>query len=188
MSFDRTMARDLAGVYEDYFGINTIGPGKIRTLWYDENGQSQSLANFEKIFNIVFNGGGDLSSATIELYENGGSRLTQPVYNNIAYDSEGRIHPIIQKYGTVNQEVIDLQAFPNPFSNDFQLKITTNAGEFAQIRVFDAVGRLLFSKKKFLYGGENILAIPASAQWSEGLYYYEVETNQDKYAGKIVKQ
>ena len=84
---------------------------------------------------------------------------------------------------------MDIQLYPNPAEDNFNILITTTKDRNAGLRVTNALGQLLVSEKGVLQSGNTVSIVEASA-WSKGIYFVELRDleTDEKIIKKIVIQ
>ena len=84
---------------------------------------------------------------------------------------------------------MDIQLYPNPAEDNFNILITTTKDRNAGLRVTNALGQLLVSEKGALQSGNTVSIVEASA-WSKGIYFVELRDleTDEKIIKKIVIQ
>jgi hypothetical protein len=78
---------------------------------------------------------------------------------------------------------LQVQAFPNPTQHYFTLQIKSKSNRPVQLRVVDALGRMIEVKQGIAANG----TIPIGHQYRPGVYYAEVLQNGKKATVKLVK-
>lgn len=72
-----------------------------------------------------------------------------------------------------------LQVYPNPVTDKINLKVTVNAAVSSTIKIFNAVGGVVCEQNKKLVKGENIIIINRPVDLAKGLYFLQVNTNNE---------
>jgi hypothetical protein len=96
---------------------------------------------------------------------------------------QGFLQPDVLSYRNTKNEKIELEVFPNPFSETIQIQFTKAKDGLAQIRVFSADGALLKSFQKSM---EGIIRLDLTGL-AQGFYIVQVDTDDSQYATKIQK-
>ncbi len=91
----------------------------------------------------------------------------------------------IQNY--VNNHTVVVGNFPNPFSNVTNIVVTLTESKPLDLKVFDAIGNLVYSKKVAGNAGENTFVFDGSTL-SAGVYHYTVSAGYEKVSKKLVIQ
>lgn len=88
--------------------------------------------------------------------------------------------------GLITDNVVSLP-YPNPFSKELRLNIKLKATYLVQFRVFDMLGRIVYSKSPHFYPkGESNIIWDKTEQLSAGMYIMELEINDEKWLRKMV--
>ena len=68
-------------------------------------------------------------------------------------------------------------AYPNPVPSgvELRLQVESRAAQQAELRVADALGRVVLSRSALLPSGRTLLAVPEARQW-HGVYILTVQT------------
>ncbi len=74
---------------------------------------------------------------------------------------------------------------PNPFGDESSINFVISEDDKVTLSVFNALGKLVYSKDKFLKKGYNSWLIDAQELGEAGLYYYQVEVGQHKLRSKF---
>ena len=87
--------------------------------------------------------------------------------------------------GIINQSIKQsITIFPNPFNNSITIKFDFQPIDDIIISIFDISGKLIAKRKESIVN--KTLEINYS-NLKNGIYSIQFETNNTKYAGKIVK-
>lgn len=82
-----------------------------------------------------------------------------------------------------------LRAFPNPFTDDFQVEIALDESKEVGLRCFDATGRLMFAEQAVnLPAGVNLLSIERLNAAPAGVYWIAAETDEGVRMIRVAKQ
>lgn len=107
-----------------------------------------------------------------------------PVAGTIAIRDTIRQHVFINNPAaiqSINNENKDVLIFPNPFSNQLNIKIVGTEDKLKQVRLFDASGRIVVI--------ENSNRFINTESISKGLYFLELEFyNHDRFSYKLIKE
>jgi hypothetical protein len=68
-----------------------------------------------------------------------------------------------------------LLSYPNPFTAQVNVSISSTANQQVSISIFDAVGKTVRSETKNLYTGNNSFTITGLDRLSRGIYYAEIK-------------
>lgn len=77
-------------------------------------------------------------------------------------------------------------AWPNPFTSDITLSMTSDRTENVQLEVVDVHGRTVLHTQRQLHAGGNDLSLDGSA-WSPGVYWIRVMTESDTVTRPVVR-
>lgn len=84
-----------------------------------------------------------------------------------------------------NTQTINL--FPNPIiEGNATLEITSTIDKESSIRVFDAIGQLIYTKKLDIQKGINTYSIETQ-DWSSGIYYIHINSAQSATVKELIK-
>ncbi len=89
-------------------------------------------------------------------------------------------------FGIDEAEDTHFGAFPNPFSNSTTLKLFANKAEMIEYKVFEANGRLVWSRKFPAVAGWNEVQLEASELPGGGAYYIQAKTEQGVLTEKLI--
>jgi hypothetical protein len=89
--------------------------------------------------------------------------------------------------GTVTTHVQTIQASPNPFHRDIQVRIVTDASRPAVISVKDASGKRVLTQSRSLSTGDNIFTISTPGSMNKGMYVLEVKTSEEVTQIRLMK-
>lgn len=100
--------------------------------------------------------------------------------NLIKTDSTGSI--ITKIYDNLPDSRIELKCYPNPFYDQFTIEIDDNFNK-AEIKLYDVLGRNVLSKS---YSNGNQIKVHSN-NLIRGIYFIELETENSRYSGKLIK-
>jgi hypothetical protein len=83
---------------------------------------------------------------------------------------------------------LPLTAYPNPFSREVYISLSTLKAEQAHIKVADITGRLVIDYNVFVSEGENTLEISQAESLKSGVYFVVIETSDGARSAKLIKQ
>ena len=81
-----------------------------------------------------------------------------------------------------------LEAVPNPFENELNVRITVEKGGAAELLINNAEGKLLRRKNITLQKGATSFSISDFAQYASGVYTLTVKTDADVKTIKLIKK
>lgn len=116
------------------------------------------------------------------------------------YGNNGRIYyrlKIFEKDGSFNYSKIvsfspasaglfSFTLYPNPSKGYVQLQINSKGNENIYIKVSDASGRTIISKKGMLIDGLNTMPLPGCERLSKGIYFVSVYTQEKAQTVKLI--
>lgn len=83
----------------------------------------------------------------------------------------------------------DFTVFPNPFSNDLKIQLSSDKQAPVQIRISNAAGQLVVSKNIMLQKGENIVVMSSELNsLKPGMHLMEIISEDGKMTQKIIKR
>ena len=91
----------------------------------------------------------------------------------------------IQQYNNAFEGSIS--NYPNPFNNTTTIAVTLTENKNVDVKVYNAIGNLVFSKKVNGNVGENTISFDGSAL-SSGVYYYTVTAGNQQATKKMIIQ
>ncbi|GJM35026.1 MAG: hypothetical protein DHS20C18_40270 [Saprospiraceae bacterium] len=129
--------------------------------------------------------------------------IGQP-YNGIVYESDTLLteiyaadngcDSIVQIQLTIitrTQEpdfISQWQVFPNPTDSELWFRFSSRLTTVAALKLYDAQGRQVFTTDLSLHSGENNYQLKAIRDWPVGLYWYQLDTEEGRLSGKVLKQ
>ncbi|MGB3007182.1 MAG: T9SS type A sorting domain-containing protein [Chitinophagaceae bacterium] len=85
--------------------------------------------------------------------------------------------------------VKEFSVYPNPFINDLKVQISSEKDNYASIRISNASGQLVISKKIMLQKGENVVVLSSElTNLKPGMHLMEIITENGKMTQKIIKR
>lgn len=85
--------------------------------------------------------------------------------------------------------VIGFKVFPNPFTNDLKIQISSPKEATVTVRINNAMGQPVVSRTVTLQSGENIIVLSSElASLNKGMYVMEIITVDGKQTEKIIKR
>ena len=79
--------------------------------------------------------------------------------------------------------------YPNPFKDQLNFQINLQEDEFVKINIYDLTGKFIDSPiNKEIKSGINIIEWVPNESIQSGLYLYEIQTEKEKYVGRVVYQ
>ncbi|GGF28315.1 T9SS type A sorting domain-containing protein [Hymenobacter cavernae] len=85
-------------------------------------------------------------------------------------------------------EGLQVQAWPNPYQQQFSLTVQTQLAGPAQVQITDAVGRLLSERQVQLPVGTSTLPLEEAARLTPGVYLLRVQQAEQQRMLKLVRE
>lgn len=82
---------------------------------------------------------------------------------------------------------VTMTAFPNPFDSYVNLKINSQVADEIRINFYNLNGQLVYSRKQYIFNGENNVSIMESSSWSAGIYFARILGQEIDISHKLVK-
>jgi hypothetical protein len=171
-------------VSEENFGTYNVSEGIINVAWSQAEGVSveEAASVFQLTFNVLETGG-TLSEAL---------QLAEEVLEGHAYTSTLVDNKVkLRFFGTTGigdpalaPQVELLQNRPNPFNGQTVIGFVLPEACEAQLRVFDAAGRVLFAQQKKYAAGKHE-EMP-DLEGASGVLWYELATSKDVLTRKMM--
>jgi len=160
---------------EDNFGTYRISEGEMRIVWSQAEGVfvEEAAPVFRLTFNVLETGAA-LSEA-LQLAE---EVLEGHAYTSTLTDNKVKLqftvttstgNPVVQPQFAL------LQNRPNPFTTQTTISFVLPQESAAQLRVYDAAGRVLFSQQKNYPAGQHEEVL--DLEGVSGVIYYELTTH-----------
>jgi len=83
---------------------------------------------------------------------------------------------------------LSVQAYPNPFTTNLTVNLTSLQARTATIRVLNQTGQQVLQRTIELIKGQNAVALPSLAQWPTGLYLLEVQQGTQRQYLRVVHE
>lgn len=81
----------------------------------------------------------------------------------------------------------ELSVSPNPFTNEFNIQVTSDKTESAQLYLYDLSGKLIMDKQLVLSAGQNSQSISFDNNQFQGTIIYRLISPSHEYKGKLVR-
>lgn len=90
---------------------------------------------------------------------------------------------------TGSSENKDFLVYPNPFKTDIKIQITANKNTEASLRLTNAAGQTIVSKKVQVQKGANVIVLANElSATSPGIYVVEITVGEERYLSKLLKK
>lgn len=163
---------------------------------------AQSTASFQDYLNI------DVTSLVSDMVSNPTSSygfmlklITEVHYSSMIFASsdfsDSGKHPVLQVcysyrpgVNTIPSDLYNLEVFPNPTSNDFNVRFDLKRSSRIKISISDLQGRLIWNKDfdRLSSGEQNFVIHSDEFSISNGLYILDVQSDDGHMRKKIVKE
>ena len=78
----------------------------------------------------------------------------------------------------------DVEVYPNPATTKFHIAITSDSPQQAQLIISDITGKIIYSEKRLLEHGENIIDTDVS-HFTKGIYLLSLRTETENTINRI---
>ncbi|MBK7850661.1 MAG: DNRLRE domain-containing protein [Bacteroidetes bacterium] len=163
---------------------------------------AQSTSSFQDYLNI------DVTSLVSDMVSNPTSSygfmlklVTEVHYSSMIFASsdypDSSKHPVLQvcySFGSginsILSDLYNLEVFPNPTTNDFNVRFDLKRSSNIRISISDLQGRLIWNKdlNRFSAGEQNYVIHSDEFSISNGLYILDVQSDAGHMRKKIVKE
>lgn len=111
-------------------------------------------------------------------------------YNGLTWDSTGAYyyHFDYDVVGVDEEGVINLQAFPNPFTDNTAIRFVSDKSREMNLVITDLSGKVVFMRNGYAAPGENMIFWNAASNLASGTYVYQLRLDDKAYSGKLIKQ
>lgn len=134
--------------------------------------------------------GSNKSAVTTYVYDDKTVGSNQAAYyrlKQIDMDGKYAYSPIVfVDGGAATQNDNRIAVYPNPFSSELNIHLTSMAAGNAAVKIVDIAGREIYNATHAMSMGENNINIDA-AMLQNGIYFLSVEANGSKQTIRIVK-
>lgn len=163
-----------AYVASESFGIGTLDPDAVATLWFDPYGGTQSVPVNGEIFTLVVKAQQSIPdlSAILKLDN---SILKNQIWQTGENGASLTVTVEMPKERTTDQPSLknatNLAAYPNPFSDYVTVSfLNTSPDEEGLLTVTDMAGKVVFERKTILQAGQNYWDIQLPRDAAPGIY------------------
>lgn len=186
LTFDHSQNFNLPGL--DAADFNEYPSNILLTAWDSQSGEGITRANGLTLFELCFNVTGNVGSNTeisigsvfppsvgpAEAYNTSMVNVWQPDANIFGFVE-------VTEASSVSEAEAKRPSFfltPNPTSDEAKIKARFPSPMPVTVVVADALGRVVFEKKRQAKAGEQTFEIPASALTAKGIYHVTLKTEQ----------
>ena len=150
--------------------LNWTTQQEINSAFFDI--ERNSDGNWETIGNVAARGNSnDISNYTYTDMNPQGSVLLYRL-KQIDIDRNFKYSNIIR---IVTKGTTDITSYPNPFTSQVNLSISSTINQQVTTSLYDAAGKKIRSEIKNLYAGNNSFAITGLDKMTSGMYYLEIK-------------
>lgn len=89
--------------------------------------------------------------------------------------------------GKYTEEIIKINIFPNPAPGIFTIEISATFSDDVNIFVYSSEKKLIFEKYRMI-NNDKIIENIDLVNYSNGIYFIEIKTNNESYLSKILKK
>lgn len=188
LEFIELIPGDIPNMDMDYFGLQRKADGLITTSW---TGQPTDILSDEPVlFTLTFKAKtvGELK----DLLGIGSSLTTKEAYNHDLEEMDVALYFEPIEPGT-NDDVLSslsglevYQNQPNPFFDRTSIPFDLSQSGTVSLKVFDSMGQLLFEKSDYFTSGRNQILLSKLEVGIEGVFYYQIETQDRKVTKKMI--
>jgi hypothetical protein len=170
------------------FGLTEITDGKIRALWYAEDGRPVGFRSTDGVVRLRFKALQDIQDVSKHI------GLDDRVLQNLAYDEAGNAFRITNGSEKANNTTAfpggapSAKAAPNPFKKEVVFSVGLPESSPVEITVYDVFGRQVANWKGILDAGLSNVSFTETAVWGNGVFTYVVKTPLQTLTGSVVKQ
>lgn len=186
----------------DFVGSNQASQGKLRFLWYDDQGGVHNFSSGDNIIELYFTALQPISSTNNLVHldndilesmgydnDNAYSNLTlNGQYGFNAQSTEDRSNSNFKNIG-LGYEIMEVELIPNPSNHNVSIRVKTpESGEY-YIKVMDETGKQMLSYKRNLEKGSNQYILEGAERLPAGLYFFSlVAPSGAAYNTKLLRQ
>ena len=186
-----------AMVDQENYGLTQLPNNEIRFLWFKENGIPESLQNGSVLFKLRLKAKNAINDISTELYKEDAILKTQFFKSDGCLKEvnlEMRMNSVApreeRKAQTEKTSLLPrLHCYPNPFKDELLVTLDLEINTPGIILIRDVYGKTIYQSDVAFHSGRNILQFDkAFENLTPGIYYFNVQTKDQIYASKIIKQ
>ncbi|MBI1225408.1 MAG: T9SS type A sorting domain-containing protein [Bacteroidetes bacterium] len=190
LQFEEALPSELDGMNIGNFGLTEADQGNIRALWYDRFGGSVPYTSQVKLFSLRFKALQPIRDLA-SLFQ-----LDDEILQTVAYEEDGNPGGIQLSYSadvaaltTIDPAIaMKVTSSPNPFYDKLSLFVQVKEATYLDVLVFDALGRVVASQSEYREPGEHEIQFDRTEHWGSGVFTWQVKTDKQTLAGKVVKK
>lgn len=119
-----------------------------------------------------------------------GEYFVEVTYKNGCTATSAVLPVVVSPAGFI--ETIDdglvVKAYPNPFSDQLTIDVTASHSGELIINLYDVTGKLTDTYQGTVYPGEARCVVFLPADWSTGIFYYNVSMGDDRRSGVVIRK
>jgi hypothetical protein len=182
---------DLPELSSGNFNLAQASEGLIRALWFaPPEAEDAALKPGQTLFYLTFKVKQDIAANTLLL------KTDDDLMSNLGWTSEGAAHRITSPTNAGQVESRDesqapapVTCRPNPSSGEITFDIAAfEPAKRARLSVFDAFGRRIWWRDLHGERGPLSIAVPEAAEWSAGVYHWELRRDKERAQGTFIRQ
>lgn len=183
-------AGDVPGFTPDCLNLQEVAAGKIKVLWLSFDHESNYLQPGQALFYVALLALGDVRANELIL------TTDDLVFQNLGYTANNLEVPLQTALLPANGQraqasasaALAVSCSPNPSSGAIELSVLAEIPARAQVFVFGPYGVRMYYLEPELGKGINTLPVREAADWSPGIYTWQVQAGAEKVTGRFVKQ
>ncbi|MEO6759546.1 MAG: hypothetical protein ABIO24_08840, partial [Saprospiraceae bacterium] len=185
---------DVPGLSAGNFNLAQAGEGLIRALWFAQPDawEEESLLPGQALFNLTFRVKQEIPAEVPLL------RVAEGLVANQGWTAAGAAYtlqdaPLSQREAVAPPDLPEspvwLRCHPNPGAGPLTFDIQAlPQPRRARLLVYDAFGNRMWWRDLDPSGAPQQLSVPEAANWSPGVYYWELRFDRQRSSGSFVRQ
>ncbi len=182
-------AGDVPGFTPDCLNLNEVAAGKIKVLWLSFDHESNYLQPGQALFYVALRAITDVQERVQVI------TTDDAVFQNLGYTSDNHELPLQTILRSANAQrtqassaSLTANCAPNPTSGAIALSLLSEVSQAARVAVFGPYGVRMYYRELELAKGNNSLPIREVADWTPGIYTWQVQAGAEKVTGRFVRQ
>jgi hypothetical protein len=164
------------------FGTHAVNEGLLTTLWVSRT--EVTLKNEEPLFYVVFKAKRNAKTLSGLLHIN--SDITKALSFD-ANDNSMKVDiQFLKRGGEVLEQFELFQNNPNPFTENTNIGFILPSAMAASLNIYTVDGRMVRTIRKTFDKGYNEVQLQSADFEAQGVYYYELTTDQQTARKKLV--
>ncbi len=169
--------------------INWITVSEINNSHFELE-RSVDGVNYELV-DKVKGAGNSNTLNNYQIIDNNAAQFNYTIYyrlKQIDYDGkESMFGPIKVVFENPELTTISVEAYPNPFNNQFNVEINGAKGELTQINIIDIHGKLIKHFETYLGSNIAVVNLESMDDLQDGIYFLKVNVKSETRIQKIIK-